>query len=348
MPRQKRTAPAPNSRNSKQKQRKSASEKADLSSAAEDASNQIETTENGLPVPEKEDSASTNAATEKEHNNDDNEDDDEDDEDDDYDPSKKTEITEEESENSDDEAQPDYSGITTEVSQVRTRGQKFKDTFASKTGHSLPNGLLQDDSRVNVDEIFQSLQKNGADDWASLVRSDDPEAEPPKEEIFQNNDENEEKVRIYTTYTFAGKLVREEKVVDANSAEAKAYLNSTTGLTSEENRPHKSYVTVVRKVAGTDEEKPLRIKLKRPSLIDKFLLGDKKNKLSTLEKSRLDWASFVDKKKLKDDLAIHNKGGYLEKQDFLGRVEANRDTQYQEARELDRQRQWQQQQQQKS
>ncbi|QBM89963.1 Bucentaur or craniofacial development [Metschnikowia aff. pulcherrima] len=344
MPRQKRTAPAPNLRNLKQKQRKTAPEKLETSPAAEDAPNPTKTKGTGLPVSENDGSTSTNDATEKGDNNDDDEDDDEDD---DYDPLKKTEIAEEESENSDDEAQPDYSGITTEVSQVRTRGQKFKENFALKTGHSLPNGLLHDDLRVDVDEIFQSLQKAGADDWALLVRSEDPEAEPPKEEIVPNNDENEEKVRIFTTYTFAGKLVREEKVVDANSAEAKAYLNSTTGLTLEENRPHKSYVTVLRKVVGTDEEKPLRIKLKRPSLIDKFLLGDKKNKLSTLEKSRLDWASFVDKKKLKDDLAIHNKGGYLEKQDFLGRVEAKRDTQYQEARELDRQRQWQQQQQQK-
>lgn len=277
-------------------------------------------------------------------------------EDDDYDPLKKMDAQDEESEDSDNEPAPDYSAITTDVSQVRTRGQKFKEIYELGPSKTHSGGLLEDFLRVDVDAIFESLQTSAADEWAQMVHNTNGDTE-----VSSKNDTGgksapeetdtgaEEQIRIFTTYTFAGKLVREAKTVAVNSAEAKAYLNSTNGLALQEDDdagPHKSYVSVVRKVAGSDEEKTLRIKLKRPSLIDKFLAGDKKNKLTTLEKSRLDWASFVDKKKLKDDLAIHNKGGYLEKQDFLGRMEAKRDTQYQQARELDRQRQWQQQQQQ--
>ncbi|OBA22494.1 BCNT-domain-containing protein, partial [Metschnikowia bicuspidata var. bicuspidata NRRL YB-4993] len=270
--------------------------------------------------------------------------------DDDYDPLKKADVQDDDSEMSEDEAQPDYSAISTDVSQVRTRGQRYQEKAEQKNGKTHQDGLLEDSLKVDVDEIFQSLQTLSADDWARMVRHDDATPEPrgkdekPAAALAENtHPEAEEKIRIFTTYTFAGKLVRESKFVDANSAEAKAYLNSTNSLALQEQSagPRKSYVPVLRKVAGSDEEKQLRIKLKRPSLIDKFLMGDKQNKLTTLEKSRLDWASFVDKKKLKDDLAIHNKGGYLEKQDFLGRVEAKRDTQYQQARELDRQRQWQ-------
>ena len=47
-----------------------------------------------------------------------------------------------------------------------------------------------------------------------------------------------------------------------------------------------------------------------------------KMKLSTLEKSRLDWASF-DKRNINEELKIHNKAGYLDKQDFINRMNSN-------------------------
>lgn len=264
-------------------------------------------------------------------------------EDDDYDPTRKADAEQAESDESEGE-EPDYSAINTGVSQVRTRGQRYKETGAQSRARIGANGLLEDALLVDVDAVFEALHTQ-KDDWRLFLSNGAETAETPvalKSELLGLA---EEKVQIYTTYTFAGKLVRELKLVDANSAEAKAYLNSTSALMShDENGPKQSFVTVMRTVPGELEPRQLRIKLKRPSLVDKFLAGDKKNKLTTLEKSRLDWASFVDKKKLKDDLASHNKGGYLEKEAFLGRMEAKRDSQYQQARELDRQRQWQQQQ----
>ena len=49
--------------------------------------------------------------------------------------------------------------------------------------------------------------------------------------------------------------------------------------------------------------------------------------MNTLEKSRLDWAGFVDNEGIGDELQKWNKGdkGYLDRQAFLGRVEQNRD-----------------------
>ncbi|WPK26019.1 hypothetical protein PUMCH_003364 [Australozyma saopauloensis] len=264
--------------------------------------------------------------------------------DDDYDPSKAEEKNAQES--SDDEDVPDYSAVSG-VSQVKTRGQIYSNAASGKS--SSVSGLVQDYLRVDVDALFGSLENDDSSEWRLLIQADDGTAgkdagrrNQPTSSLSVN--EEEEQIRIVTTYTFAGRLVRESKLVAADSAEARAYLNSTSGLMASEddNENHKSSVTVLRKVQGTDEERPLRIKLKRSSLIDKFLARDKKNKLTTLEKSRLDWASFVDKKKIKDDLAQHNKGGYLEKQAFLDRVENNRDLQYQQAKDLDRQQQWQQ------
>lgn len=49
----------------------------------------------------------------------------------------------------------------------------------------------------------------------------------------------------------------------------------------------------------------------------------KKNKLSTLEKSKLDWDRFKKEEGIEEDLQTYNKGkdGYLEKQDFLERAD---------------------------
>lgn len=49
----------------------------------------------------------------------------------------------------------------------------------------------------------------------------------------------------------------------------------------------------------------------------------KKNKLSTLEKTKLDWNSFKRNQGIEEELQTHNKGkdGYLERQDFLQRAD---------------------------
>lgn len=267
------------------------------------------------------------------------------DEDDDYDPSKAEDKAVEES--SDGEEVPDYSAVSG-VSEVKTRGQLYSGQGSSTS--LKVSSLVPNESRVDVDALFNSLDNTDSSEWRLLLRIDENKnqslgSRQQPEKGLETNEE-ELQIRIVTTYTFAGRLVRESKLVAADSAEARAYLNSTSGLMASEDdkENHKSFVTVIRKVQGTEEERPLRIKLKRSSLIDKFLARDKKNKLTTLEKSRLDWASFVDKTKIKDDLAQHNKGGYLEKQAFLNRVENKRDEQYQQVKDLERQQQWQQQQ----
>lgn len=294
------------------------------------------------------------------------EDEDEDDEeDDDYDPEAKPakEANEEEEESEDDEPEPDYSAIQSSgISEVKTRHQKQleKSGFGStnkRAQYQQMNGYLQDESHVDVDSLFEDLKRRSNDpslrEREEYSNHDTPEVTQEQEnraESTEQTDLGPQKIKIQTSYTFAGKLITESKLVDADSAEAKAYLNSTNGLTAAETEdPTKtrSYVTVIREVPGTKEQVPLRIKLKRPSLIDKFLssYNNKRQKLSTLEKSRLDWASFVDQRKLQDDLKLHNKAGYLDKQEFLGRLDAKRDEQYVKAREEDRKRQWQLQQQ---
>lgn len=52
----------------------------------------------------------------------------------------------------------------------------------------------------------------------------------------------------------------------------------------------------------------------------------KKNKLSVLEKTKLDWSGFKKNQGIEEELQVHNKGrdGYLERQDFLERTDFRR------------------------
>ncbi|KPI97291.1 Craniofacial development protein 1 [Papilio xuthus] len=60
---------------------------------------------------------------------------------------------------------------------------------------------------------------------------------------------------------------------------------------------------------------------------------NKKNKLSTLEKSKLDWDTFKKEEDIEAEIKSHNKGkqGYLERQDFLARAD---ERQYEIERDL--------------
>lgn len=139
----------------------------------------------------------------------------------------------------------------------------------------------------------------------------------------------EEMISIKRTYVFAGETITEEKVVPKSSAEANLHLQSQS---------------TAPKPTMTPSGKPLRRPLKRRSRFDpppesgttetagsplSSGVGskDKGRKLNTIEKSKMDWAGYVDKTGIKEELTLAEKAkdGYLGKMDFLGRVDAKRD-----------------------
>lgn len=275
---------------------------------------------------------------------------DSDEEDSDYDPdAKQPEDNEPDSES--DKEEYNYSAIGSSTTQVRTRNQRYQET----TNEKLMSNIVGEVSNVDFDSIFNDLKLKSIQGKSTkevlgeeVVQSTEKSPEKAPEKL-DPVDDDVDKVWIKTSYVFAGKVITESKQVDANSAEAKAFLNSAAGIqmvSGEENGKKRSFVPIIRSVDGYDEPLELRIKLKRPSLIDRFMSsqGNKEQKLSTLEKSRLDWACFVDENKISDDLKLHNKDGYLEKQDFLGRLQHKQDKAYENAREADRIKRWQDQQ----
>nr|XP_056718689.1 craniofacial development protein 1 [Euleptes europaea] len=114
-------------------------------------------------------------------------------------------------------------------------------------------------------------------------------------------------VAITEVFDFAGEEVRITKEVDASSKEAQVFLK----------QQEQKVVSPVSHPTGSG--------VKRPSGINSLLgkLGAKKQKMSTLEKSKLDWEHFKEEEGIGDELAIHNRGkeGYLERKAFLERVD---------------------------
>jgi len=103
----------------------------------------------------------------------------------------------------------------------------------------------------------------------------------------------------------------EEKEVPRDSAEAKAYLSSL-----HVSIPPSSLPSGVEVSTKPTTRRPV----KRASKLEAMAQSSKPQKLNVLEKSRLDWAGFVDKEGINDDLKRHNRDGYVERQEFLKRA----------------------------
>lgn len=147
-------------------------------------------------------------------------------------------------------------------------------------------------------------------------------------------------IKIKRTYKFAGEWITEEKVVSKHSAEAKAFLSSGEQVeyTAEDAAAAtaaRSLRRPLRKVSRFDPNPTGAIK----KSWEKQVVPDDKDargpKINTVEKSRLDWASYVDKAGIKDELRTHSKAkeGYIGRMDFLGRMEDKREEERRAARQ---------------
>ena len=134
-------------------------------------------------------------------------------------------------------------------------------------------------------------------------------------------------IRIKRKYNFAGKVHTEEKLVPRASAEAKLYLDSLAPVPAEDaTRP------APRKAFRSSFEPVLEPHSRRGDLnlgvaarLD--ARGKDATKLNTVEKSRMDWAGFVDREGIQEELesAGKAKGNYGEREEFLARSEARKE-----------------------
>ncbi|KAF5907654.1 craniofacial development protein 1, partial [Clarias magur] len=165
----------------------------------------------------------------------------------------------------------------------------------------------------------EEKQKKKADDlWASFLSDvgPRPKAEAPgSQQITADSDKvrksstesshkerksaEASKVTITKVYDFAGEEVRVTKEVDAESREAKSFLKKE----EKEDEQQTS-------MSSAESSLPAGPSVKRPAGMGSVLnrIGGKKPKMSTLEKSKLDWDMFKTEEGITEELAIHNRG----------------------------------------
>ncbi|KAL9942982.1 hypothetical protein ACHAQF_003911 [Verticillium nonalfalfae] len=178
---------------------------------------------------------------------------------------------------------------------------------------------------------------------ADAMDLDAPSAAPPPPEA--ETDDPSAMIRIKRTYNFAGKVHTEEKLVPRDSAEAKLHLAAqgdvlpTTSASDEQDAPRvlrrafrSSFEPVVDVLAPTRKDLNLGVTVRIRARDERD--AQEAKKLNTVEKSRMDWAGYVDKEGLKDELELagRSKDSYAGRQDFLARSEALREEEAYRAR----------------
>ncbi|KAF7407619.1 hypothetical protein HZH66_002156 [Vespula vulgaris] len=182
--------------------------------------------------------------------------------------------------------------------------RKLKDADESKGEDE------QDESEtLEKKELTEEEEKKRADSlWADFMKDTEKSSTLIKPKV-------EEKVKITKIFEFAGEEVKVEKEVSVDSAEARL------SLTSAENSMKTDAST---SPAGRGRGGGRGIKRGGLGGISSVLgqIG-KKAKISTLEKSKLDWDNYKKQENLEEEIITHNRGkdGYLERQDFLQRAD---------------------------
>ncbi|KAH7170415.1 SWR1-complex protein 5 [Dactylonectria macrodidyma] len=196
--------------------------------------------------------------------------------------------------------------------------------WAQMLAGSTPGGTKADKAQDGSGMGAEATTSNGASDGKELGKYTDPK-------------DPSAMIRIKRTYNFAGRVHTEEKLVHRDSAEAKLYLASQAPEASTEEATAKR---VTRKAFRSAFE-PLSDPLPQRADLNLGMAARIKagkeaqaKKLNTVEKSRMDWAGYVDKEGIQDELALagKSKDSYAARQDFLARSEAKRNEDSRQAR----------------
>ncbi|RAH46491.1 putative Swr1p complex component (Swc5) [Aspergillus brunneoviolaceus CBS 621.78] len=243
---------------------------------------------------------------------------------------------------------------------VRTRAMKMRAQDERKTLAKIDGATVDVDAlwaMMNAPENNNTLHAGSSssssgknDDNAPTTQNGDVEMQESSTETEQSKQQQkpskyaEEMIKIKRTYKFAGEMITEEKIVPKDSAEAKLYLANNGDANVE------TVITAaVEDATATTTTEDVAIKLRRPlRRVSRFdpnptgaikkswekqpaaeITGQDENargpKINTVEKSRMDWAAYVDSAGLKDELKVHSKAkeGFHGRMEFLDRVGAN-------------------------
>ncbi|XP_053665693.1 craniofacial development protein 1 [Anopheles marshallii] len=240
---------------------------------------------------------------------------------------------------SNDEEPEDSSEQAVEKSSGSTGGRKRKRKYNTDGGNR-SNGAnkrtkaqdrAQQSDEEKDDELDEEEEKRRTDAlWADFLGSGSSNSN-----IEQSN--NSTSVRNSKTKVEGKKVVTETKSVStmpkviAKEKPTVAQLFEFAGeqivLTKDDNSSISANTKDEKATSLPTVSKTLALKNAAPrggsglgSVLDQIT---KKNKLSTLEKTKLDWTSFKRQEGIEEELQTHNKGkdGFLERRDFLERTD---------------------------
>ena len=155
-------------------------------------------------------------------------------------------------------------------------------------------------------------------------------------------DDPDSMIMIKRTYTFAGKVHTEQKLVARNSAEAKLFLasqsetnpptkteqaeDSSSPFTNGKRSIRRARKSVFEPITDIPVRTDLHFGPRKESAVALVDVGKGAKKMNTVDKSAMDWAQFVDKEGIADELdaAGKSKGAYKARQEFLARVEGKK------------------------
>lgn len=224
-----------------------------------------------------------------------------------------------------------------------------------------------DGATIDVDAVW--AQMNAPVSEAGQAPSQETtkqEEAPPTDDVEMRDQENatqpgttaqekrpqtqypDEMVKIKRKYKFAGEIITEEKVVPRDSAEAKLFFSGgqdgeVVAATEEDIAAGKAAANnsiklrrPLRKVSRFDPNPTGAIKKswEKQPVTEAGQENTRGPKINTVEKSRLDWAAYVDRAGISDELRVHSKAkeGFLGRMDFLDRVDAAKEDERRNAR----------------
>ncbi|XP_055529257.1 craniofacial development protein 1 [Wyeomyia smithii] len=220
----------------------------------------------------------------------------------------------------------DENSSTKAVSSTAAKKRKRKSGHLGKkkkfqTSENIKNSLQEERKDLDEEEEKRKSDALWADFLAgtessnsSSVSKETAATDPNKSSkstVDTKQTENEEAITVTKVFEFAGEAVHvTEKVPSSKTEECSKLLPKAANATVSSN-------------VKSGFPRPLLGRPATGGLGSVLSQIGKKNKLSTLEKSKLDWNSFKRTEGIEEELQTHNKGkdGYLEKQDFLERAD---------------------------
>ena len=235
---------------------------------------------------------------------------------------------------------------------IKTRAQRLAEKVERK---QRKRGLREGDVTIDVDEVWAALKAipvGRPPEVAPEPTALDEDGEENKENVdTEAQDGAEEFITIKRRIEYAGEVTEVEERVPKSSNEARRYLaehaqdpHKDNTASAETRRPLKRpSLFEPNPTALVKGVPPEKLRPRAPNRVD-VLMAEKRaeeerqkkaEKMTTVQKSALDWRGFVAKEEgLREELDEYgkSKGAFLGREEFLGRAQFAREMAGREAR----------------